>query len=614
MRTWRGLLAWVLAGILGLALLAWAFPRAFRLAPHSWTISHNEAVAIAQERLRDLGAPVADAYVVAVLDSGLLLERRLAVSADAAAADPRLRTQVVSWLVFVYRPGELRDNWTYQARVSLSGDLLALRVQTDPQAGAAPIPPRAARDRADAFLLAQGIDPALYEEPQLRSQQLAARTDLSVRYPYRGSAGLPHGFEVIFAGDQLAGFQPWVEDPQDREVQQSLRGLQFIGFGQLAAIYGFMLLLAPPFLKRYHEGEIGVRRGGHIFVLVAAAALIAAAVGARADSQGLGLALATRQQTTWFYLAATVIFQIVPTCLLGFFAWSVGESVCREHWGHKLAAFDALFQRDWSNATVARSSLRGVAAGAALAGVFAAVVLAMCGTGASALVSLLLQGNGAWRGVQMAGQILANGLPGAFVVLLWLLPVSIARFGRAAGTLVTILAGSIVLFPLVLVAPLRWGLLLTLVCGAGLVLLFLLYDLLTALIAGFFAQALLVTWPLLTARDAHLQLGSPALNQGNNLLLPAVAPTGPGFGPLLVSGCAAVGSLGTAWLCLVSGVEVSPVTGLAGQRADLARAVGRAGVGGGVAAGPSASPEKRSGAGVTRTSAAPRRFGLTGFP
>lgn len=36
------------------------------------------------------------------------------------------------------------------------------------------------------------------------------------------------------------------------------------------------------------------------------------------------------------------------------------------------------------------------------------------------------------------------------------------------------------------------------------------------------------------------------------LLLPAVVPTGRGFTPALVSGCAAVGSLGTAWLWVLT--------------------------------------------------------------
>lgn len=507
MRTWRGLLFWVLAGALGFALLMWAYPRAFSFLPHGWRINRDEAVAIALERLRDLGDPVEDPYLVAVLSSDLFLERRLATGGPREAeVDPHLRAQVVSWQVFVYRRGDLPTDWTYLASVSLSGDLLALRFRPDPQASGKPIPVQEARDRADAFLLAQGIDLAQYGEPQIRSQQLAARTDLSVRYPYRGATGVPHGFAVLFAGDRLAGFQPWVDDPQQRQLQQTLRGLQFTGLGQLVVIYLFMLLLAPPFLKRYHEGEIGVRRGGQIFLLVAVAAVVTIGLGARASSQTLGFGFATRPQTTWIFVVGSLIFQILPTCLLAFFAWSVGESVCRERWGHKLAAFDALFQRDWANATVARSALRGVAAGCALAGLFLAILLGMKAAGASPLVSLFLQGSGSWRGVQTAGLILAYSLPGFFVILLWLLPMSIERLGRPFGTIFTILVGSIVLLPTILVAPLGWGFLANLAFAVVPVLLFLFYDLLTALIAGCMAQAMIFAWPLIHGRDSQLQV------------------------------------------------------------------------------------------------------------
>ncbi len=496
----------MLAGALGLALVAWTYPRAFSLLPRGWTISRDEAVAIALERLRDLGEPVDRPYLAASLNTNFLLERRLSSLPGTTETDPRLRSQVVSWLIYVYKRGELQQDWTYVARVSLSGDLLALRFRPDPQAGGKPIPVQQARDQADAFLLAQGIDLSLYGEPQIRSEQLAARTDLSVRYSYRGASDIPHGIAVVFAGDRLIGFQPWIEDPQERQLQETLRGLQFTGLGRLVVIYLFLLLLAPPFLKRYHEGEIGVRRGGQIFLLVAVAALVTVGLGARADSQTLGFGFATRQQTTWIYVVGSIILQIVPICLLAFFAWSVGESVCRERWGAKLAAFDALFQRDWANATVARSSLRGVTAGLALAGLFLAVLAGMKAAGASPLISLVLAGNGAWRGIQTAGAILAYSLPGFFVVLLWLLPVSVQRLGRPFGALFTILVGSFVLFPEIVVAPLGWGLLATVAFGVAPVLLFLFYDLLTALIAGFIAQALLFAWPLLLARDSHLQL------------------------------------------------------------------------------------------------------------
>ena len=506
MRTWRGLVVWVLAGALGLALFMWAYPRAFNLLPNGWRTNRDEAMAIALERLRDLGEPVEDPYLVAVLDADLFLEKRLSDLPDTVKTDPHLRAQVVSWLVYVYNRGELQTDWTYQARVSLSGEVLSVLFRQDPQAGGKPIPVQEARDRADAFLLAQGIDLARYGEPQIRSQQLAARTDLLVRYPFRGEAGIPHGFVVVFAGDRLAGFEPWRDDPQERQLQKAFRGLQFTGLGKLVVIYLFMLLLAPPFLKRYHEGEIGVRRGGQIFFLVATAALVTIALGVRSSSQILSFGFATRQQTTWIYLVALVIFQVLPACLLAFFAWSVGESVCRERWGHKLAAFDALFQRDWANATVARSALRGVTAGSALAGLFLTVLLAMEKVGATPAVSLFLQGSGAWRGVQTAGAILAYSLPGFFVILLWLLPVSVERLGRPFGTLFTILVGSTLLFPSILVAPLGWGWLANVAFAVVPVLLFLFYDLLSATVAGCLAQALLLAWPLIHARDSHLQV------------------------------------------------------------------------------------------------------------
>ena len=83
----------------------------------------------------------------------------------------------------------------------------------------------------------------------------------------------------------------------------------------------------------------------------------------RADSQDNGFGFATREQNTWLVMLFGMVFQMLPAAVLAFFAWSVGESVCRERWGHKLAAFDALFQGDLANGTVARSAFRGWMAG-----------------------------------------------------------------------------------------------------------------------------------------------------------------------------------------------------------------------------------------------------------
>lgn len=503
MRNWRGLLLWVVAGVIGLALFINFYPRAFPFLPWRWSVSQEEAVAVALERLRDLGEPVRDPYVVAVLDTNPVLERRLATLPEGIGSD--LREQVVSWQVLVYPPGALREDWIYMARISLSGDLLALRMRLGPQERAQAITPQAARDQADNFLLSQGVDLARFGEPELRTQQLSARTDLAVRYRDRG-AGPAHGIEVLFAGDRLAGFEPWTEDPQERQLQQDLQSLELVGFGRLILIYLLMLLLAPPFLKRYHEGEIGVRRGVQIFLLVAGAALLMVLLTARSASQGLGFGFATRQQTTWIFGLAAVVFHILPTCLLAFFAWSVGESICRERWGPKLAAFDALFQGDWSNATVARSALRGAAAGCALAGGFVALLAALHLRGASPLISVVLGNGGSWPGPELVTRWLAFSLPGFLTVMLCLVPMASRRLGRVPGAVVAVLLGGAILFPTVLVVPLGWGLVATVAFGVLPVLLFLGWDLLTVLQAGAVAQALLFAWPLLRAQDSTLRV------------------------------------------------------------------------------------------------------------
>jgi hypothetical protein len=502
----RDLILWVAAGVLGVALLAGLYPRAFPFLPRHWTISRDEAEAIALERLRDLGQPVRDPYVVSVLDTDPYLERRLDRLPGGAAS--KLRKEILTWRVVVYPPSALPEDWQYMARLSLSGEVLALRMRLDPHERARLLTPREARDKADSWLLAQGVDLARYGAPEVRSEQLAARTDLTVRYPdlEPPPGGIAHGVEVAFAGDRLAGFQPWTEDPRQREVQQSLQSLMFGGFSRLLLIMVLMLLLAFPFIKRYHEGEIGARRGGQLLLVVAGAALLLVILVARSSSQGSSTGFATREQMTWIIALAETAFQILPTALLAFFAWSVGESFCRERWGPKLAAFDSLFHGEWSNATVARSALRGVAAGCALAGGFVALLAALRQVGATPLVSLALSSSGAWPGLVLATRWLALSLPGFLTVMLCLVPMVSRRLGRVAGAVAGTLLGGVVLFPAVLVAPLRWGLASGLAFAVVPVVLFLVSDLLTVLLTGAVAQTLILAWPLLLADDSTLKV------------------------------------------------------------------------------------------------------------
>ncbi len=514
MRSARAILLWLLLGIAGAGLLVWAYPRAFPFLPHGWRIDQRQAVAIALERLRELGPPVENPYVVTRLGTNALLERRLLLARQAGREGEvrasGLTGRLLVWEVTVYPPDALRDQWTYQAEVGFDGKVTELRLNLDPEAKGRPIPLAAARAQADAFLARQGIDLARYREPVPRSYQLAARTDLYLRYPDRRPTpgGGQHGIQVAFLGDRLAGFESWWDsDPRQRDLQRIVQQVAFAGIGSVILTYLALLLLAVPFLRRYHEGEIGVRRGIELFCLVLTAGIVELLLAGGAFSQGAGFGFATRQQLTWLVVVALSIFRAGPTALLAFFAWSVGESILRERWGGKLAAFDALFQGDWANATVARASLRGAAAGICIAGGLVAATLPLARAGAFPMIATVLSGteDSLLPSLELLASALVAGLPMLLTAALCVIPLSFRGLGRAGGAVVSTVLIAVLLTPyLSLPLPLPWGFAIALVLGAVVLLLFLRYDFLTVLLAGLLAPLLVAAFPLLVAASPRI--------------------------------------------------------------------------------------------------------------
>src|SRR5687767_2058474 len=132
MRNRRPLLLWAILGLAGALVVAWGFPRFFPLAPESWQVNKEEAMAIVLERFGDLGEPIADPYLVAEFDGNPLIERRLQLAlAEVDAATLRatpLGKSVAQWRVVAYEPGADPSRWTYRADLSLGGELQSLRL------------------------------------------------------------------------------------------------------------------------------------------------------------------------------------------------------------------------------------------------------------------------------------------------------------------------------------------------------------------------------------------------------------------------------------------------------------------------------------------------------
>jgi hypothetical protein len=531
MREARDLLIWSAVGLAGVLLLVWTYPSLFPLLPGELSVSRAQARAIALERFRDLGEPVEDPYVVVLLESDIQLERRLQTLANSGFDRRKLRSSVpakaqLTWVVIVYPPAANRQDWTYRAEITTAGEILTLRRQRtgDPADGdPVELDVEEARRRATEFLAGQGFElGAFADEPEVLSNQLDARSGSVVRFRHREAAlgeAYAYGTQVYLLDGEPAGFASWFDDENLDELQGVLGQLQLLGFSSFALLYVLLPVVAIPFLRRYHDGQLGVRRGLQFFLLSLAAGVILVVLDGRIFSQGIGMGFITRQQTTWMISTFLLVFRFLGLAVLGLMSWSVGESFCRELWPQKLASVDALFRLRWANATVARSSLRGYAAGLAMAGVLVALATTAQDQGAWAL-SAFFVGEGL-SGPQPALAALAIALAALLPLYLFialLVPCwGTRRFGSAGGLAAGILA-SIFLVPMVLVLPIPWGLAMWAPVAAVPVLLFRFGDLLSALLSILVAGVTITLLPTFFADAAALQV------HGLAALLVAAAP------------------------------------------------------------------------------------------
>ncbi|HZI64323.1 MAG TPA: PP2C family protein-serine/threonine phosphatase, partial [Thermoanaerobaculia bacterium] len=522
----RDILLWLAGGVAGALLLVWAHPRVFGYAPRDWQVNRQEATEIALERLRDLGAPVPDGFIVAWLDDEAAIERRLQLAGVAPEALGETLHQVSFWSVRVYPPKARPTEWAYRAEVGFDGRVMALRWRQDPEAGGGRIDPAAARARADEFLAAQGLPLAQFAEPAIRAQDLARRTDTTLRYLYReqplAAAGVETGMQVVFAGERLAGFEYFFDDPRRAEIEAEMQGTVFLGNLR----FGFLILILPlvalPFLRRYHAGEVGVKRGLQIAGVIVAAGILFMPLTAKAATEGMQWGPLSRAQLPWMWGPQFVVIYFIPVALIAFLSWSTGESLCRERWGHKLAAFDAVARRRVGNATVARAALRGSAAGLMLAGGALLLAAALARAGVSALIGFNL---GPWwpsaSWAALAGLLFMgiHVIYGELFGRLFLVSGASRRRRSAVWIgLATLLAAVLLWDAPVSVMNVGWTLVFSILGAATLVFLFLRYDLLTTMVASLACSAAVASVLFVGAQDPWLQF------QGCLLLLGGFLP------------------------------------------------------------------------------------------
>lgn len=508
-------LLWIVVAIAAAASLLWAFPAAYPLFPRGWEISGAEAEAIALERLRDLGELPADAYVVTVVNENEVLEHRLQSMLGSRSAEEirrsRLGKNLINWEVTVYERDASSKDWSHQAKISPSGEVTQLRLRVPPEQEGGVIDAQRARREAEAFLVAQGFDLTLLGEPEVRTQQLQARTDLFLRYRDREALlgeSYPYGVEVAFAGERLVGYSGYYDDPERAEVQREFQTLTLANQAWVFLALLLLPLVAIPFVRRYHAGEVGVRRGVQISVAIFALGLVMMLFCARAAAAGFQVGVLTRPQVTLVVAFQLLALFFFPMGLMAFLSWSVGESLCRERWTGKLAAFDALLKGDWNNSTFARSSLRGVTAGLVILAGLWSLSAALRGLGCWPSTCFFLGPwweSAEWFSVPLLAFAIAYSLYVGMFGHLLLVAAGVRATGRWLGPPLAAVGGALLFFPPIIVFPFAWSVPLWLLTAAAFVFLFLRYGLFTSLLAYVTLLVVSGSVPFLGASDPAIQ-------------------------------------------------------------------------------------------------------------
>ncbi len=526
--SWKALIGWIALGVAAAASFVALFPSLLPFEPARWQIDRSTAEAIALERAADLGDVPVPATVVVTRESWNSVALRLRESQREGVPIERLRESraadlVRVWQVSVHDDVSPSSRWSHRVRLSAEGQVLQLERQVSDSEARGLLDPTQARARADRLLESHGYEPASYGEPDLRVLELENRTDTLLRYVDQNTPfgeEVRSGLEVRFAGDQLLGFDTWFDDERKDEFLAPLRGANLLEQGWVFLPILLLPLVAVPFVRRYHAGKIGVQQGLRIagVVLVSGlAAAFATAKGISADASFGGLSKPQVIVAIMFQFSVVFYF---PMALLAFLSWSVGESLCREKWGHKLAGFDALFRGAWNNATFARAALRGVACGFVILALFGGA-LRLLGERVVAF-GLGMAGPG-WDSVQWVfvptlafglAYALYSALFGQLFLVTWLA----RRLGRVGGPVAAAALGALCFFPVASVFPLPATFALGFLVYGGLVLVFLKYG----IFAGVMAQLTITLMPaaarLYTAGHSTMELNAALL------LLAVLAP------------------------------------------------------------------------------------------
>ncbi len=364
-----------------------------------------------------------------------------------------------------------------------------------------------ALQKAKQFLYSQGVDLGTLALKTSSETQQSNRLDHKFVWSNKDTA-LEHSIWVQIQGTEVGGFRQTAEERGSFQAMMSEIGTAatFLATSSYAVFFLLFFFVVVLFLKKYHEGEVGTRTGAIVFIALFAISVVGTINIYPLIGSSVGMGDLNKYNTRMISFGMTVFIYHVFLSVLVFAAWSVGESSSRSVWPRKLAGIDSLLTFKPFTLDVAEGITRGYAWGFIIIGSYATILYFL-------LPAL-------WTGLFVAEE---SGIPEAFLpgIRPFLSGLSSALFAEIVfrlfflsyiqektrrtwlSILISVVAWSataFVMWDIPFGFPRFSGMFIVVIAYALIMsLLFLKYDLLTTMCAGFIITALNFAIPLFSS-------------------------------------------------------------------------------------------------------------------
>lgn len=257
---------------------------------------------------------------------------------------------------------------TFRVRVSPSGKLFGFMHALPDSAAGDTLSAEAALQMAQRSLQSwPGLQVADFKLEQSSSTKKVKRTDHKLVFA-RTHASLGEGTEVLevhVAGAQLAGVIHWFRDPQNFVAASGVVGPTSLIINTISVVVYVVLLFVAlvAFLRKYHEGEIGVKTGLWLGGLVFFALLVFTFNIWERMGYGMGLGPISPLYTKLIAAALQILFGYILMTLMVLSTWTVGEQFVRADRPRLLSGVESVFNRRWITKNIGRELPVGFAFG-----------------------------------------------------------------------------------------------------------------------------------------------------------------------------------------------------------------------------------------------------------